>query len=433
MMNITVLKNGLIMALALAPLGILTIKHWMDGLFILSSFISIVILISRRALKDHANLFDIVREPWVLAICLAMTAPFLAVLISQAIRQEFEISYFDSPARFLSAIPIIVALLATHKNHIAKLNYIFSVTVLFTFVVMPFLPHSGWSVAQPGRMTSYFVDPLTFGRISLELAVISIFLPLSSAEDARYKRLLVALVKVCVLVCGLILSIRSGSRTGWLALPFITLLSGMYFFRVSWAKGILLSLIVMGALGYATMHVDTTMNRRFELALQEFKAYQWNAMNQDESIPMRISFLRIGIDLFELKPIAGWGDRGFKEYINDEKMKVYSSAFTRHYVLTAGFHNELITNMVRSGVWGMLSTLLIFLVPLLYFSMQWARRKRNIYAFCGICFIVFEAASGMSTEVTNLKFTAAYYAYNIVWLFFQSYRYDQGSNDFSSC
>ncbi len=432
-MNITMLKNGLIMAMALAPMGILTIKHWMDGLFILSSLISIVILISRKSLTDHANLLDIVRQPWVLAICLAMTAPFLAVLISQAIRQEFELSNFDSPLRFLLAIPIIIALLATHKNHVLKLNYIFPCALLFTFVTMPLLPHSGWSVAQPGRMTSYFVDPLTFGRISLELALIGLFIPLASADDNQYRRLLIALVRICALMCGLILSIHSGSRTGWLAVPFITLLAVLYFYRVSRAKGILLSLIVMGALGYASMHMNTTMSRRFELALQEFKAYQWNAMNQDASVPMRISFARIGIDLFELKPIAGWGDHGFKDEINDEKMKVYSSEFTRHYVLTAGFHNELITNMVRSGVWGMLSTLLIFLMPLFYFSRQWAQRKEDIYALCGICFIVFEVASSLSTEVTNLKFTAAYYAYNIVLLFFQSYRFGKGSNDLSSC
>lgn len=427
----TQVKLGLPIVLAMAPLGALTIRHWMDGLFILASVLAIFILVSDRDTTENNSLKQLLHQPWIIIICFAMTSPFLAVLISQLFRQEFELSYFDSPFRFILFIPLLFALLATYQKPVLALNYSFPAAVLLTFGILPLLPHTGWAVAQPGRITSYFVDPLTFGRMALELSMISVLIPLTCDSDHQNKRFMVAFIKLVVLIAGLLLSIRTGSRTGWLAMPFVTVLWVVYCFRNSRKMAIVMSFALVGVLSYSFMHMDTFMNRRFNLAVQEFKAYQWKSMNKDESIPMRISFVRIGIDLFKLKPLSGWGDRGFEAEINDAEIRTYSSDFTRQYALSAGFHNELITNMVRSGVWGMLSTLLIFFVPLLYFSRCWTRSKENIYAFCGICFIFFEVASGLSTEVTNLKFTAAYYSYMVVILFFQSYRFVQTTNRFS--
>lgn len=418
----SMLKTGWLIAVVMAPLGVITIKHWMDGLFILAALCSIAILVLNRTLTNAAHPTQLLRQPWVRSVCIAMVSPFLAVLISQMIRQDMQWSYFDSPLRFVLAIPLLIALLAVYKKPIWQLNYLFPFTVILTVLMMPFLPQRDWAVAQPGRITSYFVDPLTFGKIALELAVIGLFLPLSNPDEERRKRNWIVLLKLCALLCGLFLSMRSGSRTGWMAIPIIALLSALYVFRNSQKTSGVLALIVIGVLAFSALHVDSPIKQKFGQALQEFESYQWNAMNKDESISMRISFLRIGFDLFERKPLSGWGDHGFEKYLNDAKMKVYSSDFARNYVLTAGFHNELMTNMVRSGVWGMLSTLLIFLIPLAFFSRQWMRYKQDLYAFCGICFIIFEMTSGLGTEVTNLKFTAAFYSYHIALLFFQSFR-----------
>ena len=78
------------------------------------------------------------------------------------------------------------------------------------------------------------------------------------------------------------------------------------------------------------------------------------------------------------------------------------------FAFSAGFHNELVTNAVRSGIWGILSTLLMFFAPIALLLKKSPSQKEIVTL--GLTYIVCEMISGMSTEVLNLKFTAAIYA-----------------------
>jgi O-antigen ligase len=90
----------------------------------------------------------------------------------------------------------------------------------------------------------------------------------------------------------------------------------------------------------------------------------------------------------------------------------FASPSARDLVVHAGFHNELMTNAVRSGLWGAGETLALFVVPTLVFcrAMRSPSRERVANGTMGFVFMVCQIVSGMSTEVFNLKFTASFAA-----------------------
>ena len=96
--------------------------------------------------------------------------------------------------------------------------------------------------------------------------------------------------------------------------------------------------------------------------------------------------------------------------MNDPELLVYASEFARDFPRN-GFHNEILTKTVRSGIWGLLSSLAFFLLP-----MQWAIRQirsetkdapRHQALFI-LFFMLHLLIAGMTTEVTNLIFLGSF-------------------------
>jgi O-antigen ligase len=139
-------------------------------------------------------------------------------------------------------------------------------------------------------------------------------------------------------------------------------------------------------------------------------------VNIDNSVGMRLSFARMGYYLFTLRPFSGYGDHNFKDRINDPFPSSFTTQYTRDFPVNAGFHNEFTTNMVRSGIWGFISTALLFFVPLGIFAYALKQSICNDIALFGLAFVICELISSISTEVFNLKFTATLYSFIIAIL-----------------
>jgi O-antigen ligase len=164
--------------------------------------------------------------------------------------------------------------------------------------------------------------------------------------------------------------------------------------------------------------LSPTINQRAGLALHETLAYNWVGIAPDTSTGMRITFLRMGGELFAQRPWAGFGDQGIQAYLNEPRLAVFASAYTREFALNSGFHDELMTNAVRSGIWGVIATVAIFIVPFVIFckAFRSVAPVRAANALLGLTFIMCQMVSAMSTEVLNLKFTASFYAILIACL-----------------
>jgi len=116
---------------------------------------------------------------------------------------------------------------------------------------------------------------------------------------------------------------------------------------------------------------------------------------------------------------------GWLTLSDNDSFKIYATEFTRQFP-RAGFHNEFITNSVKSGILGLISSVLLLAVPL-YFSSKFILIKNNyelkIISTIFIITIIHLFITGLSTEITNLVFlssflglTIAVYAGNLIYL-----------------
>lgn len=407
--------NALTACLIIFPVFILSIKGWISALLLITCLISLYILGTERKTykKSSETLISNPAEVFWLAVILAM--PFIAIGLGQTFRHELILRDYDGPMRLALAIPILIAIVKT-KFPLDVLNCLVRFSIPATLFVTLFsvlvFPDEKWG---PGRLTTYFVDPLSFGSLCLAMALIT----LASMNLFGKDPLGLRIWKLCAILAGIYLSIRSGSRTGWLGLPVVLLIIFFYQIPRNTNFHLLRSTIFValsGCLLVISYNFIPVVHERVNLAFSNLMIYNWTGMNADTSVGMRISFIRMAWFYFLNSPLGGWGDQGFKSLINAPEISIFASENARIFAYKAGFHNEIATNMVRSGIWGLFSSIAIFAVPAVFFIkyIRTGSEKQRAFALIGICYVSATFVSGMTTEVLNLKFTASFYALLLV-------------------
>ena len=402
-------ENTLLGVLALAPIFVLTVKGWTTLTLVLAAVLSLALLLldrnsnltQKQVPQDTTTKSN--EKFWVWLMVITLASPVLAVLISQSLRQDWVWRSYDAPMRFLVAIPVFLYVYKRNLPVIKLWQWSFPLLVITTIVIMPFLPKVAWGVSLE-RVSTFFVDPLTFGHITLTFGLLSLFV----VNQLKQENLLSNAIKILGLGVGIYLSLLSGSRTGWIAFPFALILWGLSRYE----NKNLLKTIVFGISfsllsAFAIYQLSTTVRDRSSLAINEISHYTLNKENPYNSVGARLSMAREGFYFFKMSPCMGWGDEGYKEHINDPSITQFADPIVRNLPLEAGFHNEFITNAVHYGVWGIVSTALVFFVPLALFLKAYRRRINSQAALIGITYMICQLASAMSTEVWNLKFTAA--------------------------
>lgn len=408
-LNMSRLKSGLsrknldagkllAVCLAVFPLFVLTWQSWINACLLLALLLSLYILVKDRLQGATPAAKP---DPWLRGFVLVMGAPAAAIFLGQLFRQEFTWPYYDSASKFLFAIPLVLAMIRWRINAIRFIEYAVPAAIFITAIRVFMHPEAGWGVE---RMTTYFVDPLTFGGICLTLALIC----LVAIDLHKPDRAWVRLYKFAGFAVGMYLSFLSGSRTGWLALPIVLWL--WLRFRCHISHRLILAAVVLAC---AAVYLSVPVVKlRLDTAVSELLHYQWDKVNPDTSVEMRLSFYRIGWYLFGHSPFGGWGDKGFQSMLQAPALQKFASPYTLEFTLSAGFHNEIVTNMVRSGIWGLLSSLALFLMPMALFIKGLRSHSTVIksHAVLAASYFICVIVSGMSTEVFNLKYTASFHA-----------------------
>jgi O-antigen ligase len=145
-------------------------------------------------------------------------------------------------------------------------------------------------------------------------------------------------------------------------------------------------------------------------AINEISNYHWDAKSTEGSADIRISFYRMALFYFLHNPIKGWGDLGWKGLINSPEIIQYASEYARSFP-EHGFHNEILTSAVRSGIWGLVSSIAFFLFPMIW-AVKILRKSINVnfkvFGFFILFLMLHMLLAGMTTEVTNLVFLASF-------------------------
>ena len=411
-----------------SPVFLLTVKHW-TNLVVLVVFLGSLFFLLRRKELPLQDTDELRRWRWI--IVLTLTGPVLAVGMGQLLRGEFYPPNFDAPLRIALCAPIFLAISKGWLNIKGKdpitflwMKYCFPLTLIWTFAYRP-----SWTTNWGAHViTTYFVDVLSFGSLTLLFALLSF-----AALTFFWPRLswLNRFISIASCLIGLYLSVKSGSRTGWLNMPV---------FLIVWALGsslpaygrlktlliLFLILITAGIFIQSSPHFTS----KVLAAINEISNYRWDAKNTEGSADIRISFYRMALFYFLHNPIKGWGDLGWKELMNSPEIVQYASEYARNFP-DHGFHNEILTSAVRSGIWGLVSSAAFFLFPIIW-AVKILRKSINadlkLFGFFILFSMLHMLLAGMTTEVTNLVFLASFFGLTISVLVGESIAYSTAVN-----
>lgn len=390
--------------LAVFPIFFLTLEGWMSRIFFLTCGVALYIIVKEK-IKGVSLIPDHVDRRWMYLVMAVLASAPIAILLGQLFRRSFAWPYYDAPVRFLFSILIVLVIVHKRINIFKLLEYSIPASVYIAAVSAYFNPGTIWGA---DRVTTYFADPLTFGSVMLTFAMISLLSINMFQSDALWLKL----YKAAGFATGVCFSVISGSGTGWLSLPIVLLIWLFVRMRERKKTFIAAGISVVLLLPILMYHFAPPVRDKVDVSFNSLLQYKWNEVNDDNSLSMRISFWRMGVFFFLQNPLGGWGDESYKTLIDSPEISRYASPFTREFVVNTGFHNEFIANVVRSGIWGFLSTTAIFLVPLVFFIRHFLMpytitRKMALPA---LAYMICTLVSGMTMDVFNLKYTTAFHA-----------------------
>jgi len=392
-----------------SPVFLLTVKHW-TNLVVLVVFIGSLFFLFRK--KEAVLQGSDVVKRWRWIIGLTLIGPILAVGMGQLLRMDFYPPNFDAPLRIALCAPVFLAISNgwLYKEGGDPITFLWMKYSLPISLVWTILCRPSWTNSWGSdKITTYFVDPLSFGSLTLFFSLMTF----ASLTFFWHKLSLAHRVFISISIfTGFYLSVMSGSRTGWLVLPFFLFIwiRGFALKQYGTKRAVLASLCLLITVLFF-ISLQPVLFEKIKLAFSEIANYHFESLNPDNSVGMRISFYRMAIYFFLENPLKGWGDLGWRQLIDSSEISQFATFYTRDFAKN-GFHNEFFTNAVRSGIWGLASSISLLLVPIIL-----AVNIRNMYpsyrvkliALFSLFFMIHMNVAGMTTEVTNLVFLSSFF------------------------
>jgi O-antigen ligase len=388
------------LTVGLVPLLFLSLKGWTNVTF-LFLFLFALYDVYRRP-QIYWPLWADRRVAWLTA---ALASAFIAILISQTLRWDFHPQAYDAPLRPLAGILVLLFLTAHRINFVKLFQWTCPLAVLICgaeLLVNPD-PYHLWG----GRLSNYFVDPLSLGQYMLLLGVLSVFMINLVEKDG----MIAIVLKVAAFITGLVVSVLTESRSAWLAAPLFFL---VWIFAVARIRNVsviatgVVVLLIVCTLAY--LYVPP-IHLRLHSALNDYRHY-FDGGTRDTSGGLRLSLIRAAWHLFLTQPLYGFGDGGTPPLQSIPSIRPFYTELLQYALVHNGAHNELSQNMIRSGIFGVISTLLMFGVPLVLFLRAVSSRIREVFAagVVGLGYIVGVFCFSLTTEAFALKYLATFYA-----------------------
>jgi O-antigen ligase len=384
----------------------MTVPGWAPAMLFLAAALCIVLLAAGRlpAMPDD-------RRAVATLVVIALAAPLAATIFSAVLRGDPASSQFDAPLRATLAIPVFLVALRCRLDASRGLRWTLPATVVLLVV------HRAWFGQPPrwpaDRVTTGFADPLVFGYLSLAFALMCL-MGISFRSGERSGRTYDAVALVCIAV-GMVLSVLSESRSGWVAIPVVVavwLYVNVQPVRRAGPAALplaaLLATVVIGASAYALV---PKVHERLDEAIGDVTSYSFSGPAPVSPVGLRITYLRIASDIVARHPVEGIGDTSHMTPPPLSQFP-YATQFALNFAYASAFHNQIVSGAVRHGVLGGVAAALLLIVPLLVYARGLrhgdadARHNAALGFAYGACIFV----ASFSTEVVDLKYTASLYA-----------------------
>ncbi|OOF67558.1 O-antigen ligase family protein [Rodentibacter caecimuris] len=206
------------------------------------------------------------------------------------------------------------------------------------------------------------------GDIAMTLGLFS-FVTALYLHDIK-KNGLALLVAVAGLF-GVLASVLSFARGGWIGLPVICLMT-FFLYKHLLSKKLILSLLAFLVIGSLSLTMNDTFVDRISVAKQELSFYL-DGRDKAGSVGQRLDMWKIGSHAFLEHPISGWN---LKELDNYKKELVEKGIIDKASIRYSHLHNQFIDELAKKGILGGIAILGIFIIPLCAF---YRKQKNALY------------------------------------------------------
>ncbi|AYM78125.1 O-antigen ligase [Janthinobacterium sp. HH103] len=301
----------------------------------------------------------------------------------------------DIPLRALLAIPVLLLLIAYPPRPEAWWAGLAVGAIAGTALAM-------WQffIQDMPRPLAATSNAIHYGNISILLGMLAMCgLDWASMQAHRW---LWRAVMLLGCLAGIVGSIISGSRGGWIALPVC-----LIFFVVHHSKKHGKRYLMMGLLALAGLSIvayvlpHSTVKERITLGISNIHTFE-DRGEVDTSIGQRLEMWRTAIDMSQQRPWTGLGRNG---YMEQKSMLVAEGKANISIRRHTNAHNDYLDTMVKRGIIGVLALLALFLVPLALFarSLRQSSPAAQPYALAGVvlctCYLIF----GLTTSSLTLN------------------------------
>jgi len=311
-------------------------------------------------------------------------------------------SNLDMPSRTLLIIPALIFLL----SYPPKKEWVFKGILVGSFLSgLIALYHTQILHLRAFNDFGYMV--IQSGDMAMSLGVFSLLISLHYLKE-KNKRL--AFIALSCSLLGILASLLSGARGGWLLTPFV-LLGFLIINRDLISKKVAISMlffsIVIGAVSYHTV------TSRVDLALNEINQFSQNNKT-NTSTGIRLEMWKSGVYAFTAKPIFGIGYQNRQsfnqELVDNNLVDPIVLQFSR-------LHNSFIEELSIKGIIG-LTALMIFFTGPMYLFLRGGNIKHDIFAQLGVAHITLVMGYCLTQNYINhhsgmlqyLMFVVIFYA-----------------------
>lgn len=283
----------------------------------------------------------------------ALIAYFLSFVISAIINGD-GFREIDNPSRILLLIPLI---------------FFFNLYPIKKEIVFHFIPLGSLVVGALALCQKFILNlPKPFpdimsiqaGDISITLSILSI--AISLYWFTRDKK--VAFLYIVFAILGIIASILSGARGGWIAFPFCFLLV-LVLYRKQIEKKYLFIIITLISIGIFLLIIrpEFGFQKRYNLAKTDIIKYIEKG-EKNSSQGARIDMWENALFAISEKPIFGYGSIGYEEF---KKKQVTSKKMAKTTLKFNSLHNQYLESFVKRGILGFIALISIMIIPLILF------------------------------------------------------------------
>ncbi|HEV3105500.1 MAG TPA: O-antigen ligase family protein [Trinickia sp.] len=380
------------------PAATLVVHGGASALLIAATLISLGALAVPGALPRMPQTGDSDRV--VIATCFALASPLVATLLSELWHGKLVMSLLDSPSRFIAAVPIMFALRRLSVRTLMWSDLSFAIGAIASLVVLKIAAREA-----EGRMASSFLDAIHFGDIALVLGALSAL----SLNWWRKDHTAVRVVKLIGLLAGLYASVLTGSRGGWLAIPFVAVI--IVYVRGREKSGtwrLLIPLAVLVGMAGVCMSSSYVRERIF---LVWSDVVQYSHGHKDTSTGVRLQLYEAAFVLMQNHLVFGLGPNGFANSMqalaDAGRLTPMAAALGRGET-----HNQMLAYAANYGIVGAIAGIALHLMPCVLFAryLKASAAPMRRAALLGLTFVVSFWIFGLSVETFDLKMVASFYA-----------------------